>query len=127
VLNGEQKFSREAAKGCENISEREGEGTNPALTGSVPSKEVEKGTLGETLPAAIGPLAPADCWKKRNVKRLLTHRKNLSRTQCAMCSRTQRALPQEAPLARRVTKLSAPSLASLNPLCSPARSGFCAT
>lgn len=65
VLNGEQKFSSEEAKGCEKISEREAEGTNPAVTGSVPSKEAEKGTLGATFPAGIGPLAPVVCWKKK--------------------------------------------------------------
>lgn len=65
VLNGEQKFSSEEAKGCEKISEREGEGTNPALTGSVPNKEAEKGTLGATPPVGRGPLAPVVCWKKR--------------------------------------------------------------
>lgn len=64
VLNGEQKFSSEEAKGCEKISEREAEGTNPAVTGSVPNKEAEKGTLGATLPAGMGPLAPVVCWKK---------------------------------------------------------------
>lgn len=69
MLNGEQKFSSEEAKGCEKISEREGEGTNPALTGSVPSKEAEKGTLGATLPAGIGPLAPVVCWKKKKFKK----------------------------------------------------------
>jgi len=53
VLNGEQKFSSEEAKGCEKISEREGGGTNPVLTGNVPSKEAEKGTLGATPPAGI--------------------------------------------------------------------------
>lgn len=64
VLNGEQKFSSEEAKGCEKISEREAGGTNPAVTGSVPNNEAEKGTLGATLPAGIGPLAPVVCWEK---------------------------------------------------------------
>lgn len=67
VLNGEQKFSSEEAKGCEKISEREGEGTNPALTGSVPNKEAEKGTLGATFPVGIGPLAPVVCWKIKEI------------------------------------------------------------
>lgn len=83
MLNGEQKFSSEEAKGCEKISEREGEGTNPALTGNVPSSEAAKGTLGATLPAGIGPLAPAVCWIKRNFKKC-SHtggKKKLSRTQ----------------------------------------------
>lgn len=65
VLNGEQKFSSEEAKGCGKISERKGEGTNPALTGSVPNKEAEKGTAGAMLPAGIGPLAPGVCWEKK--------------------------------------------------------------
>lgn len=73
MLNGEQKFSSEEAKGCEKISEREGEGTNPAVTGSVPNKEAEKGTLAATLPAGIGPLAPVVCWKRGNLKRMFTH------------------------------------------------------
>lgn len=67
VLNGEQKFSSEVIKGCEKISDREAVGTNPAVTGSVPNKEAEKGTLGATLPAGIGPLAPVVCWEKKNV------------------------------------------------------------
>lgn len=75
MLNGEQKFSSEEAKGCEKISEREGEGTNPVLTGNVPSSEAEKGTLGATLPAGIGPLAPVVCWIKRNFKKVFTHRR----------------------------------------------------
>lgn len=71
MLNGEQKFSSDEAKGCEKISEREAEGTNPAVTGSVPSKEAEKGTLGATLPAGMGPLAPVVCWEKNiNLKRM---------------------------------------------------------
>lgn len=81
LLNGEQKFSSEEAKGCEKISEREGEGTNPALTGSVPNKEAEKGTVGATLPVGIGPLTPAVCWgkkKKWNLKKMFTQKKKNS-------------------------------------------------
>lgn len=90
VLNGEQKFSSEEAKGCEKISEREAEGTNPAVTGSVPNKEAEKGTLGATLPAGIGPLAPVVCWKKINLKRMFRpSKKGLKNVICHSISFSQ--------------------------------------